>query len=103
MSDENDERIAALVEKTNSMVDAVKEIAVGVSALLQFQAAQTARNEADKEWRKRVESHQDRQDDRIEAVETTSMQNSLIINGATGVIGLVSGGVITYVVSVLGG
>ena len=65
MSD-NDERIAVLITKTDSMVDAVKDIAIGVSALLQFQASQTAKNEADKEWKQSVERHQEKQDERLD-------------------------------------
>jgi len=115
----SDERLlGALIEKNDQMADAVKEIAIGVSALLQFQAAQTAKNEADKEWRSTVEKHQDKQDERINEINQDfddfkktefrevrdgQRANSLLVNGAMVVVSMIVGGGVTLAVTFIGG
>jgi uncharacterized FAD-dependent dehydrogenase len=117
MSDEN-AQIATLIEKTDQMSEAMKEIAVGVSALLQFQASQTAKNEADREWRTSVEKHQDKQDETIsqnraefekwkaaefKPVRDGQMRNTFITNGVIGVGGTLLGTLITTLFFLLRG
>ena len=57
--------VGMLISQNNELAGAVKEVAKGVSTLLQFQAAQTAMNEADRDWKNSVEKHQDKQDEQI--------------------------------------
>lgn len=107
-------QVGIMVEQNKELTSAVKEVASGVSTLLQFQAAQHEINRADQEWKHDVEKHQDKQDDRIEEqrkefnhfkdtefkeVRDGQRSNSLLVNLAVGVVCTVTGGVITYILT----
>lgn len=110
-------QVGMLIEQSKELAGAVKDIANGVSTLLQFQASQSAHNEANQEWKRGVESDQDKQDLRIDDVERSanlridkviedhkawvkeefqpvrdsSRANSLIVNAAVGSLGVIIG------------
>ena len=76
-------QVGMLIQQTKELTGAVKEIAEGVSTLLQFQASQQEKNEATKEWKERVDRHQEKQDDKIDETReiATRAENQSLSNG----------------------
>ena len=67
-------QIAVLIESNSEIKVAIVDTNKSLSLLLQSQTRLEERQIADRDWQKKVEAHQDKQDDKIETVENTANQ-----------------------------
>lgn len=85
------------------MEAALDKMSEAITTFVGFQARAEERHLSDREWRKSVEKHQERQDERIDRVEEVSSKNALLVNGAVGVLSLIVGSGITWLFTKIGG
>lgn len=97
------EHNALQLRSSQRMEAALDKMSEAMVTFVGFQARAEERHLSDREWRKTVEKHQDKQDERIARVEETSKKNAIIINGAVGALSLIAGSGITYLLTKLGG
>ncbi len=65
-------QIALLIDSTNRVEKTLIQTNDHMNKLLEFQVRTEERRLADEEWRKRVEKHQDSQDQRIDKAQGTA-------------------------------
>jgi adenosyl cobinamide kinase/adenosyl cobinamide phosphate guanylyltransferase len=98
-----DMHISEQQQSNRRVEDALNKLSEAITTFVGFQARAEERLLNDKEWRQSVEQHQDRQDERIAMVEKVSNKNALLVNGAVGVLSLVLGSAITWLIAKIGG